>query len=634
MTQENLRDTDALWDAINQHSIVSMADPAGNITFVNDTFVRISGYSREELMGQNHRILKSDVQGPEFWDAMWKTISSGYVWKGTVCNRAKDGSSYWVEAQISPFFDATGAIEKYVSIRTDITAHKRALDELEIARSLKAATEALQLRKFYMRATLDNLPFQFWLKDLQGHYLATNQVLADACGFSSADDVTGLTDLELWPTALALNYQSIDAQVIDSRQAQTREERAGADGGGRWLEIFIKPLIAGNGAMLGTVGYSHDISERKLAQKQLQQHTDHLHAIFGLSPDGFVSFDAGQRVSHVSPAFTRMTGIDPAQLNGIDEQAFSRLLECLCSADCRFQGFESLRQPAAPHKSGQRNLIELSLGGKRMLEITLRTGDSGMVSQILYFRDVTIETEVERLKNEFLSTAAHELRTPMVSIYGYAELLLSREFDEASRREYLGVMFVQSKVMVSILNDLLDLARIDERRGQNFEFAAVDVVTLLSATKNSFKPPIGRTAPELMLPPVPCAVLVDSKQATQAIANVLANAYKYSPAGGAVKISVVPPASACDTPLLGICITDHGIGMTPEQLNHVFERFYRADNSGKVLGTGLGMSIVHEIVTLHGGRVELISQPAVGTSVTLWLPALQGQDATALNIDN
>lgn len=634
MKQENLRDTDALWDAINQHSIVSMADPAGNITFVNDTFIRISGYSREELMGQNHRILKSDVQGPEFWDAMWKTISSGHVWKGIVCNRAKDGSNYWLEAQISPFFDAAGAIEKYVSIRTDITAHKRALDELEIARSLKAATEALQLRKFYMRATLDNLPFQFWLKDLQGHYLATNQVLADACGFSSANDVTGLTDLELWPTALALKYQSIDAQVIDSRQAQTREEQAGADGSGRWLEIFIKPLIAGNGAVLGTVGYSHDISERKLAQKQLLEHSEHLHAIFDLSPDGFVSFDAGQRVSHVSPAFVWMTGIDPAQLHGLNEQAFSSLLECLCSADCRFQGFESMRQSAAAHKSGQRNLIELSLGGKRILEVTLRTGDSGMVSQILCFRDVTLETEVEHLKNEFLTTAAHELRTPMVSIYGYAELLLNREFDEASRREYLGVMFTQSKVMVAILNDLLDLARIDERRGQNFAFEAVDVLELLKAVKNDFTPPRGRAAPELLLTPAPCTVLIDPKQTRQAIAHVLANAYKYSPAGGAVKIALLQPASTSDAPLMGICVTDYGIGMTPEQLSHAFERFYRADTSGGILGAGLGLSIVHEIVALHGGRVELRSQPAVGTSVTLWLPTFQGQDATALTVNN
>ena len=92
MDTENTRDATALWDAINQHSIVSMTDPAGNITFVNDTFVRISGYRCDELIGQNHRIVKSDAQPDGYWETVWKTISSGYVWRGEVCNRAKDGS--------------------------------------------------------------------------------------------------------------------------------------------------------------------------------------------------------------------------------------------------------------------------------------------------------------------------------------------------------------------------------------------------------------------------------------------------------------------------------------------------------------------------------------------------------------
>ena len=129
---------------------------------------------------------------------------------------------------------------------------------------------------------------------------------------------------------------------------------------------------------------------------------------------------------------------------------------------------------------------------------------------------------------------------------------------------------------------------------------------------------------------------VDPKQTRQALQNVLANAYKYSPAGGAVQISLLPPTGTDEAPLVGICVTDHGIGMTPEQLSHVCERFYRADTSGKILGTGLGMSIVHEIVTLHGGRVDLKSQAGVGTSVTLWLPAYQGQeqDATALTVNH
>ena len=497
MNLDNLRDFDALWDAVNQHSIVSMADPAGNITFANDTFVRISGFSREELIGQNHRMLKSDMQSAEFWDAMWKTISSGYVWKGLVCNRAKDGSRYWVDAQISPFFDAAGNIEKYVSIRTDVTEHKRAIDENLLSKSLVATTNALLAR------------------------------------------------------------------------TQQRD------------------------------------------------------AIIDLIPDGFVAFDAARRVDYLNPVFARWSGITPAQAVGLDEAAFTDLLSPRCASARSFPGFDHLRQQEAAPKSGQRSLIELTLGAQPVLELTLRTSDNSSVSQILYFHDVTLETEVERLKNEFLATAAHELRTPMVSIHGYAELLLNRSLDDATRQECMGVMFVQSKVMIAIINDLLDLARIDERRGRDFAFQAVDARDLVQAVANDFKPPPGRAAPRLVLPLAPHPILTDFAKAHKAISNVLSNAYKYSPAGGCVQVELLFPTCATDAPMVGIRITDQGIGMTPEQLNRVFERFYRADASGRILGTGLGMSIVHEIVTLHGGRVELSSEPAVGTSVTLWLPKFQ-----------
>jgi len=139
--------------------------------------------------------------------------------------------------------------------------------------------------------------------------------------------------------------------------------------------------------------------------------------------------------------------------------------------------------------------------------------------------------------------------------------------------------------------------------------------------------------PALVPQQKPFWVLADPKQIRQAMVNVLANAYKYSPAGDVVQIELLSPASSDEAPLIGICITDQGIGMTPEQSGHIFERFYRADTSGKILGTGLGMSIVHEIVQLHGGRVELQSEPGTGTAVTLWLPEFQGQSMAAINRD-
>ncbi|RTL57723.1 MAG: PAS domain S-box protein, partial [Rhodocyclaceae bacterium] len=117
--------TENLKLALDSHAIVSITDPTGRITYVNDKFCEISGYSREELIGQSHRVVRSAQHPPGFFQSMWETISANRVWQGEVCNRRKDGHLYWVQSTIVPFLDESGRIYQYVSIRTDVTRQKR-----------------------------------------------------------------------------------------------------------------------------------------------------------------------------------------------------------------------------------------------------------------------------------------------------------------------------------------------------------------------------------------------------------------------------------------------------------------------------------------------------------------------------
>jgi signal transduction histidine kinase len=215
------------------------------------------------------------------------------------------------------------------------------------------------------------------------------------------------------------------------------------------------------------------------------------------------------------------------------------------------------------------------------------------------------------------------MRTPMASIFGFVELMLHRSLSAERQRDVLETIHRQSQLMINIVNELLDLARIEARRGSDFVLQTVDLADLVRDVLHDFKPPQERALPLLDMQTDLITVNVDQNKMRQALGNVLSNAYKYSPGGGAVSVRLIsgPPAATGTPATVGVEVRDGGIGMTPEQLARVSERFYRADASGSIPGTGLGMCIVKEITELLGGRLALTSQPGQGTAVTLWLPA-------------
>ncbi len=386
----------------------------------------------------------------------------------------------------------------------------------------------------------------------------------------------------------------------------------------KWMLIRGRALRDTMGRALRMTGSASDITDQRAALEQVQDQNERLNAIFSMSPDALVSFDRAFRVKYTNPAFDKLTGLACADVIGLSENEFTGLLNSHCAATGLFGGFDQLRKLSGPSASKGHGLIEMILPTRRVLQAKLKASESASVSQILYLRDVTHETIVEEMKSEFLSTAAHELRTPMASILGFSEVLLTHKLDEVQNREFLNIILTQSQQMASILDELLDLARIEARQEKDFVFETLNLSLTVNQVVKGFSLPPGRSAPIVAIEGA--FVSADNGKARQAILNVLSNAYKYSPPGGQVSITFVESFDKDKGMLCGICIKDQGYGMTSEELNRVFDRFYRADASGKTPGTGLGMSIVKEIMAVHGGKVIVESVSGEGTSVTLLFP--------------
>ncbi len=364
----------------------------------------------------------------------------------------------------------------------------------------------------------------------------------------------------------------------------------------------------------------------------IENERSRLRSILDQLPEGIIISEADTgNISYANAAAAAILGVS---LDELIKTNVNQNTQAYASASGAGQfllpwNFAIIRALSGETMSSQ-EMVMARPDGKKMTILSssapLRTRWSMITGAVIVFQDITAQKSLEQQKNEFLSFASHELRTPITAIQGYAEILLSQAESEKIPDQHffraLSIINEQSETLSRLIDEMLDLTRIDNLQ-LKLHRARYDLVALV---KNAIETQTSTTRKhELRLvqkgpgdaDTMPASV--DKNRFVQIVSNLISNAIKYSPNGGEIEIGIRYASAAQHEAILWV--TDHGIGIAPAETPHIFKRFHRVqDVDPSISGLGIGLYLVKELVTLHGGRIWIESVEGRGSTFYVQLP--------------
>jgi PAS domain S-box-containing protein len=628
-----LRETEALFSVVHQHAIVSVANPSGEITEVNDAFCRISGYERDELLGQDHRMINSGSQDRRFWLDMWRTISSGKPWRQEICNRAKDGSLYWVDTVIAPFFDGQGKIQKYVSVRFDVTAAKRADIALKaVTRQLTRAQRVSHVGSWELDVATGKITWSEELYRLMG--LPPGGPIPDFAAQQALFTPEGWAQLTPAVVRAAATGESYELRLDVVRSD---------DGSLRATVARGEAILDTTGRVQHLAGTLQDVTEHERAADELRRVSERLwlatsaanmgvwdwnlldnvlvwdetmHRLYNTSPDRFVGLYEGWRAAlHPEDAEAAQAALGAA-VNGSGDFNTSFRIVRPDGATRHLRAVAAVDRHPVTGRALRVVGVNWDITEQRAAEIALVE-----VNRMLVERSTQAEA-ANTAKSMFLANMSHEIRTPLNAVIGLTYLLEQSQLD-AGQAGLVGKVKLASRSLLGVINNVLDLTKIEAGKTE-VEESAFHLRALVEELISVMQVHAGAKGIELVLEPdddLPPVLRGDGMHLRQILTNLLSNAIKFTP-HGRVTLSVSVPERAEDRVTVRFAVKDSGIGIEPTVQGRLFTPFTQADSSTtrRFGGTGLGLSIVKRLVTLMDGTVAVTSTAGVGSDFVVELP--------------
>jgi len=610
---------------------IVITDTKGNIEYTNPQFSKITGYTAEEAVGENPRILNAGTQSKEYYANMWKTINDGDIWHGEFHNKSKTGKLYWEAVTITPIKE-DGEIINFLAIKQDITKQKKS-DE--------------QIRKFSQ--VVETTSQSVVITNLEGNIVFVNEALIKTAGFDNESEIIGksiyaFTDEygvaklknEILPKIFDIDFFYEDEINIRKKD-----------------NTFFPAEISGSiikdeaGKSEFFVVMFNDISNRKQVEEELKAANQQLTASQEqlLTSESFLKNILNSIQDGISVSDTELT----VQLANKKLEEWYKDNLPLNGKKC-YEVYHNKKKPCEPCpvlrsiESGktERDVMQGLPGSPikwiELFSYPMKDKTGKIIGVAEYVRDITESKQAEkdlisakekaeesnRLKTAFLNNMSHEIRTPLNGITGFLALLQEPSLDDEHRQEYFDIINKSSNRLITTVSDIIEISKI-EAGIIDISITKVSINAMLCDLYGFFSLEAKKKGLKLMQLPTlssdEAIVLTDNHKLNGILTNLVKNAIKFTDKGGVTfgyKITTDSEGGL----FLQFFVKDTGIGIPKERQKAIFNRFEQADieDTRVFEGSGLGLAISKSYVEILGGNIWLNTEEGVGTEFMFTIP--------------